>query len=656
MANTETLKRRSAARRLGLALTCVGAPACFYNPQVGQVATDSAASETGTTATATSSTTDTSTGDTDETSPTTPTTTTTTTTSDTIDPPPGFPEATTLQLSFSAIKRFDFSWSAAAGATHYRLQERLPGSDDYVQLGEDIADESISLEMPLHLRIGASYVLQACNAEGCTDSEPVDVVDSMVEAVGYFKASNTDEGDSFGLSVALSAAGDTLAVGAYREASAATGVNGDEADDTLAIAGAVYVFARVDGSWSQQAYIKASSPGSGDHFGEVVALSADGRTLAVGARNEDSGAAGINGNEADNTAISAGAVYVFFRTGETWSQQAYVKASNAGEQDMFGTTVALSGDGDVLAVGAPNESSGATGIDGIQLDETAADAGAVYVFTRSNGTWSHQAYIKASNTGSGYNFGSALALAADGKTLAIASEKESSAAKGINGNQANTSAPNAGAVYVFVYANATWSQQAYVKASNTEQYDYFGQSVALSADGHTLAVGSLQENSCAAGIGGDQADGSCPAAGAVYVFTRTEGVWFQQAYVKASNPGMSDLFGYRVALTADGNMLAISASQEASKATGIDGDQADNSVFVAGAAYVFVRTDDVWSQRAYVKATNPAPYDYYGYGLALSADGSTLAVGANGEDGSAVGIGGDATDKTADGAGAVYLY
>ncbi|MDC0672206.1 hypothetical protein [Nannocystis radixulma] len=652
MANTETLKRRSAARRLGLALTCAGAPACFYNPQVGQITTDSTASETGTTATSTSSTSDTSAGDTHETTTTAPTTST----SDTIEPPPGFPEATTLQLSFSAIKRFEFSWSAAAGATHYRLRERLPDADDYVQLGEDIPDESISLEMPLHLRIGASYILQACNAEGCTDSEPVDVVDSMVEAVGYFKASNTDEGDAFGLSVALSADGATLAVGAYREASAATGVNGDEADDSLAGAGAVYVFARVDGSWSQQAYIKASNPDLLDYFGAAVALSADGRTLAVGARNEDSGAAGINGNEADNATKQAGAAYVFLRTGETWSQQAYVKASNAGEGDVFGTAVALSGDGDVLAVGAPNESSGATGIDGIQLDETAVGAGAVYTFTRSNGTWSQQSYIKASNTSPDYNFGSALALAADGKTLAVASESESSAAKGINGNQANTSASNAGAVYVFVYANATWSQQAYVKASNTEEYDHYGYSVALSADGHTLAVGSLQENSCATGIGGDQADDSCSAAGAVYVYTRTEGIWFQQAYVKASNTGESDLFGYRVALTADGNTLAVSATQEASMATGIAGDQADDSVFVAGAAYVFVRTDDVWSQRAYVKATNPGPYDYFGYGLALSADGNTLAVGAMGEDSSTVGIGGDAADKAADGAGAVYLY
>ncbi|MBZ5709402.1 FG-GAP repeat protein [Nannocystis pusilla] len=386
MATTKTLKRG-----LGLALTCAGTTACSSDPQVGQVATDASSSETG-------AATDTSTGATDETSPTTPTTTMTTTMTTTVPtttgtpPLPDLPEAAALQLGFSPIKRFDFSWSATVGATHYRLRERLPGSADYVQLGEDIAGESIALEMPLHLRIGASYVLQACNAGGCTDSEPVDVVDSMVEAVGYFKASNTDALDEFGRSLALSADGRTLAVAAMSEDSDATGVNGDEADDSLDSAGAVYVFTRVDDSWSQQAYIKASNPDIGDRFGQALALSADGSTLAVGTSVEASDADGINGDETDDSAYGAGAVYVFLRIGDDWSQQAYVKASNSDEGDNFGTAVALSGDGNVLAVGAQYEDSGATGINGNQLDGTAVDAGAVYVFTRSSGTWSQHSY------------------------------------------------------------------------------------------------------------------------------------------------------------------------------------------------------------------------------------------------------------------------
>ncbi len=209
----------------------------------------------------------------------------------------------------------------------------------------------------------------------------------------YIKASNTDGGDEFGFSVALS--GDTLVVGAHHEASAATGIDGDQSDDSAAIAGAVYVFTRdAAGVWSQQAYIKASNTGAADNFGWSVALSGD--TLAVSAVGEASAATGIDGDQSDNTAArgdftSAGAVYVFTRDAAgVWSQQAYIKASNTDGIDAFGWSVALSGD--TLAVGALFEESAATGIDGDQSDNSAASAGAVYVFTRdAAGVWSQQA-------------------------------------------------------------------------------------------------------------------------------------------------------------------------------------------------------------------------------------------------------------------------
>src|SRR5690606_31339024 len=109
-------------------------------------------------------------------------------------------------------------------------------------------------------------------------------------------------------------------------------------------------------------------------------------------------------------------------------------------------------------------------------------------------------------------------------------------------------------------------------------------------------------------------------------------------YVKASNTDADDRFGYKVALSADGSTLAVSAIREASMATGIDGDQADNSVGYAGAVYVYVRdpmTLEWAAQPTYVKASNTETEDFFGVGLALSADGSTLAVGAANEDGGA---------------------
>jgi len=391
----------------------------------------------------------------------------------------------------------------------------------------------------------------------------------------YLKASNTGAGDSFGFAVSLS--GDTLAVGAKFEASAATGVNGNQADNTASFAGAVYVFVRSGTTWTQQAYLKASNTGAGDEFGHAVSLSGD--TLAVGAPGESSAAVGVNGNQANNAAASAGAVYVFARAGTTWTQQAYVKASNTGADDGFGSSVSLSGDS--LAVGAPGEASAATGINGNQADNTVFQAGAIYAFVRTGTTWTQQAYLKASNTGTGDLFGRSVSLSGD--TLAVGAPGESSAATGVDGNQADNSASAAGAIYVFARTGTTWTQQAYLKASNTGANDSFGSSVSLS--GGALAVGARLEASAAVGANGNQADNAASGAGAGYLFVRTGTAWTQQTYLKAPNTGASDEFGSSVSLSDD--TLAVGAPGEASAATGIGGNQADNAASNAGAVYLF---------------------------------------------------------------------
>jgi hypothetical protein len=316
----------------------------------------------------------------------------------------------------------------------------------------------------------------------------------------------------------LSANGNTLAVGAYGEASNATSVNGNQADDSAPFSGAVYVFVRSLSNWTQQAYLKASNTGDADNFGYSVSLSADGNTLAVGAAGERSNATGVNGNQADNSAVSSGAVYTFVRSGSTWTQQAYLKASNTDGADFFGVSVALSADGNTLAVGAYGEDSNATGVNGNQADNSAGASGAVYVFVRSGSNWTQQAYMKASNTGVFDVFGVSVALSADGNTLAVGASLEDSNATGVNGNQADNSAINSGAVYVFVRSGSSWTQKAYLKASNTGDGDTFGNSVALSADGNTLAVGAYLEDSNATGVNGNQADNSVVQSGAVYLY------------------------------------------------------------------------------------------------------------------------------------------
>jgi hypothetical protein len=136
---------------------------------------------------------------------------------------------------------------------------------------------------------------------------------------------------------------------------------------------------------------------------------------------------------------------VFTRTGGIWTQQAYLKASNAGADKNFGGSVAIVGD--IVAVGSRLEDSNATGINGNQGNNTAPDSGAVYLFTRSNGVWTQQAYLKASNADAGDQFG--LSVAMSGNSLVVGADHEASNAIGVNGNQADNSAPNSGAVYVF---------------------------------------------------------------------------------------------------------------------------------------------------------------------------------------------------------------
>ena len=204
------------------------------------------------------------------------------------------------------------------------------------------------------------------------------------------------------------------------------------------------------------------------------------------------------------------------------------------------------------------------------------------MFTRNEaGDWSQQAYLKASNTGSGDRFGDAVVLSGD--TLVVGAPLEDSAARGIDGFQADNKALSSWAAYIFSRDSmGTWTQQAYLKGSNSETQDRFGHSMAL--DGDLLVVGA-SEDSGASGADGDQADNSAPSAGAAYLFERdAQGAWSQIAYLKASNTDAGDEFGSAVAIA--GTALVVGASLEDSNATGVDGDQTNNTSIDSGAVYI----------------------------------------------------------------------
>ena len=385
--------------------------------------------------------------------------------------------------------------------------------------------------------------------------------------------------------------------------------------DTLAVgapsishgSGAVYVFSRMGTTWTQQAYIEPSlTQLQRIRFGASLALNGD--TLVVGSPQDSSDATGINGDPNNNRASWSGAVWVFTRTGTTWTQQAYIKASpvNPGSAlgsaadsgGKFGSSVAF--DGDTLAVGAPGEDSNITTIQG---------SGGVYVFTRSGTIWTQQAFIKPSTVNADQRFGISVAL--DGDTLVAGSPYEHSH---------NT----AGSAWVFVRTGATWTQQAQIQQPNWNRTYWEGFSENLALNGDTLVVGSPQDTSDATGINGDPNNVRATGSGAVWVFTRTGTTWTQQAYIKASNTTSGYEFGSSVAL--DDDTLVVGSSQERSNATNINGDDHASVAHTAsGAAYVFTRTGTVWTQQAYIKPPIYTPLAYFG--AAVAFDNGRLCVG-----------------------------
>jgi len=487
-------------------------------------------------------------------------------------------------------------------------------------------------------------MVAACGDDGAVPIDsPIDSPMTPVDAAivqraqqAYVKPPTISSGDGFGISVSTSGDGNTLVVGSSGRAAA-------------------LVYTRSGSTWSFQTSVTGSNTSLADSFGGSVALSADGNTLLVGASGEESAATGINNGEADNSLVSAGAAYVFIRTANSWTQQAYIKASNTNNRGFFGGALAISSDGNTITIGSSGESSAATGINGNGADISASEAGAAYVFSRSGSTWTQQAYVKASNTEMGDIFGVSVALSADGNTLAVGAANEASAATGIDGNQTDNSASGSGAIYVFTRSGTTWSQTAYVKASNTQLGDQFGVSVALSGVGDTLAAGAPAEDSSGATA---QADNSFPSSGALYVFTRAT-TWSQQAYLKTAVPDMGDQAGNSVVLSQDGRTLVAGSWNEDSAATGVNGDATNNGASNSGAAWVFNRSASTWSQESYLKASNTDPGDSFAFNLcalAVSSDGTTIAVGAPNEQSATSGINGVQTDNSLVGAGAVYVF
>ena len=336
--------------------------------------------------------------------------------------------------------------------------------------------------------------------------------------------------------------------------------------------GAAWVFTNSGGVWSQQGskLVGTGALGAVVLQGVSVALSTDGSTALVGGLDDDS---------------TVGALWVYTRSGVAWSQQgSKLVGTDAAANRLLGWSVALSGDGNTALAGGIGDN---------------AYIGAAWVFTRSGGVWSQMGSKLVGGVPAGAGLqGVSVAVSADGSTALVGAVWDAS---------------HTGAAWVYARSGGVWSQQGFkLVGTGAVGAAYQGCSVALSADGNTALVGGSMDAS---------------NTGAVWVFTRSGGVWSQQGS-KLTGTGAVGAArqGNAVALSADGNTAFV-------------GGFSDDSWI--GAAWVFTRSGGVWSQQGdKLVGTGAVPYDpgdgstevLQGHSVALSGDGNTAVVGGDGDD------------------------
>ncbi len=458
--------------------------------------------------------------------------------------------------------------------------------------------------------------------------------------ISYLKSQVTYARKRFGWSVAMDGDGTTLAVGATFDHSGSRMVNGDQFNGSAFASGAIFVFERTGLTWRQAAYLKTSNADLGDWFGFSVSISDDGDTIVGGAPFEASSSTGVNGPSSDNSVSRAGAAYVFQRDGGLWTQTAYLKPQfSPSELDTFGTSVAISADGRVIAVGTPAEDSSGVGFNGV-VDEAAAEGGAVSVFLMDAGQWVPGGTLRPEQRRARAQFGTAVALNADGSRLVVGAPEENGLTSYPDGGQ-DPAGGAWGAGYVVDRTGASWAQAARLTASVPGLGDRFGLSVAIDGRGDLVAVGAPLERSATSGVDGNAADDSALGAGAVYLFAAAT-AWSQQHYLKATPAAAEAQFGHRVCLRADGSALVVGAPTNGVR---------------PGAVFPFVRTMSGWNQP---RTPSFAPFgeaaDRFGWSLGCSSNGDWFSAGAIEEASSASGVNGEVTNNDAPSAGAVYVF
>lgn len=365
-------------------------------------------------------------------------------------------------------------------------------------------------ELGCSVAVGGDTVLIGSNGEYDAGSVNVFVRlgDNWVQQA-ELTPDDVESFDHFGLSVDID--GDIAVIGAHFD-------DHSGEDD----AGSAYIFIRSGGGWVQEAKLIAPAPRVSDYFGSVVAI--QGETVIIGAPNDNL-----------PNKIDAGSVFVYTRDAGLWQDPIQLTASDGLGGDRFGASVAI--DSDLLVIGATGKDiGGSTG------------AGAVYIFSRSGGSWTEQSMLSASDAGQNDGFG--MDVAVSGSTLLVGS-----------GSDDHAGGTNAGSAYIFENSDRAWTEQVKLTASDAMENDRFGMRLAL--EGDTALIGASHHDG-----------GSGIYSGAAYVFTGAGSNWTQDHKLRASDTNAGDYFGRRLDMDGDVALLSAQFKENA-------------EIWQAGACYVF---------------------------------------------------------------------
>jgi hypothetical protein len=423
---------------------------------------------------------------------------------------------------------------------------------------------------------GTHLVSYASHSE--TSNSALSIAGSSFNQVGILTGSLASaSGDNFGYSVATSADGKTIIVGAYNDEQTGSGDS----------SGVVYVYDRIGSSFNQVGILTGSlAVNSFDYFGWSVATSADGKTIIVGAY----------GDEQTGSGDASGVVYVFDRVGNSFNQVGILTGSLASDDDdRFGYSVTTSADGKTIVVGASRDEQTGSG----------SAAGVVYVFDRIGNSFNQVGILTGSlAVDASDNFGWSVATSADGKTIVV----------GVLFDEQAGSGASSGVVYVYDRVGNSFNQVGILTGSlAVNSGDFFGYSVATSADGKTIVVGARSDEI-----------GATTGTGVVYVYDRV-GNSFNQVGILTGSLAVDsdDWFGYSVATSADGKTIVVNAYQDEQTGSGAS----------SGVVYIFKRQGNSFNQVGILTGSLAVDAsDNFGRSVAISADGKTIIVGASSDE------------------------